>query len=80
MDSSPPGAGRVWRTDQSRNPLMNTVATQVTVFTDHTVVMRGPVRPGPSLADWAGRLRGTAASREYADWVHPPASGAGDRS
>ncbi|MFG2877333.1 FAD/NAD(P)-binding protein [Streptomyces sp. NPDC048337] len=53
VDPYPPGAGRVWRTDQSRLLLMNTVASQVTVFTDGTVEMDGPVDPGPSLYEWA---------------------------
>ncbi|WP_078603384.1 FAD/NAD(P)-binding protein [Streptomyces sp. NRRL S-455] len=42
-----PGAGRVWRTDRARQPLMNPVASQVTTFTDSGVTMRGPVEPGP---------------------------------
>ncbi|WP_234318046.1 FAD/NAD(P)-binding protein [Streptomyces sp. NRRL S-244] len=48
-----PGSGQVWRSDQSRHLLMNTVASQVTLFTDDSVTMDGPVRPGPSLAEWA---------------------------
>ncbi|MFF1549153.1 FAD/NAD(P)-binding protein [Streptomyces sp. NPDC058291] len=53
VDPCRPGAGRVWRTDQSRLLLMNTVASQVTVFTDGTVAMKGPVEPGPDLYEWA---------------------------
>lgn len=52
-DPFPPGAGRVWRTAQSRILLMNTVASQVTVYTDDSVEMDGPVEPGPSLYTWA---------------------------
>ncbi|MFD7081298.1 FAD/NAD(P)-binding protein [Streptomyces sp. NPDC059918] len=48
-----PGSGRVWRSDQSRHLLMNTVASQVTLFTDGSVTMDGPVRPGPDLGAWA---------------------------
>ena len=33
VDPYPPGAGRVWRTEQSRHLLMNTVAAQVSMFT-----------------------------------------------
>jgi hypothetical protein len=51
-----PGAGEVWRTRQSRLLLMNTVASQVTVYTDHSVVMDGPVETGPSLYEWAADL------------------------
>ncbi|MDJ1130544.1 FAD/NAD(P)-binding protein [Streptomyces iconiensis] len=47
------GAGRVWRTDQSRLLLMNTVASQITVFTDASVEIAGPIEPGPSLYEWA---------------------------
>jgi uncharacterized NAD(P)/FAD-binding protein YdhS len=62
VDPYPPGAGKVWRTDQSRHLLMNTVAGQISVFTDASVDLRGPLEPGPSLHEWAeallaGRLR-----------------------
>ncbi|WP_446038436.1 FAD/NAD(P)-binding protein [Streptomyces sp. SID1121] len=53
VDPEPPGPGRVWRTDQPAELLMNTVASQVTVFTDPTVACEGPIRPGPSLYEWA---------------------------
>ncbi|MFJ9519353.1 FAD/NAD(P)-binding protein [Kitasatospora sp. NPDC101801] len=61
IDPSPPGAGGVWRTDQSRHLLMNTVASQVTVFTDDSVRIDGPVEPGPSLYEWARSPSGAAA-------------------
>lgn len=51
-----PGPGRVWRTEQPRQLLMNTVASQVTVYTDHSVLMDGPVEEGPSLYEWAAGL------------------------
>ncbi|WP_105971486.1 FAD/NAD(P)-binding protein [Streptomyces geranii] len=53
VDPAPPGAGQVWRTSQSPRLLMNTVACQVTLFTDDSVDCSGPVRPGPSLYEWA---------------------------
>lgn len=53
VDPAPPGPGRVWRTAQSRELLMNTVASQVTLFTDDSVDCAGPIRPGPSLHAWA---------------------------
>ncbi|MGI5119477.1 FAD/NAD(P)-binding protein [Marinactinospora thermotolerans] len=56
IDSFPPGAGAVWRTDQSRLLLMNTVASQITVYTDDSVQIDGPIEPGPSLYDWAQGL------------------------
>ncbi|MGW0471194.1 FAD/NAD(P)-binding protein [Streptomyces coeruleorubidus] len=62
IDPDPPGPGRVWRTDQSPELLMNTVACQVTLFTDDSVDCSGPIRPGPSLYEWA---RGTLGPDEY---------------
>ncbi len=62
IDPDPPGPGRVWRTAQSSELLMNTVACQVTLFTDDSVDCSGPIRPGPSLYEWA---RGTLEPDEY---------------
>ncbi|MER0241767.1 FAD/NAD(P)-binding protein [Streptomyces sp. HSW2009] len=56
VDPHPPGPGSVWRVDQSRHLLMNTVASQISLFTDDTVELRGPLEPGPSLYEWAQRL------------------------
>lgn len=56
VDPFPPGPGRVWRTDQSERLLMNTVASQVTLFTDESVALAGPVVSGPSLDEWAAML------------------------
>ncbi|WP_172387724.1 FAD/NAD(P)-binding domain-containing protein [Streptomyces sp. MNP-20] len=56
IDPFPPGAGAVWRTDQPAHLLMNTVASQVTVFTDASVRMKGPLVHGPSLYQWARSL------------------------
>ncbi|MEU6347943.1 FAD/NAD(P)-binding protein [Streptomyces sp. NPDC047072] len=53
VDPSPPGPGRVWRTTQSPELLMNTVASQVTLYTDDSVDCSGPIRRGPSLYEWA---------------------------
>ena len=53
IDPLSPGSGRVWRTNQSPELLMNTVSSQVTLFTDDSVVCSGLVRPGPSLYTWA---------------------------
>ncbi|UUN26676.1 FAD/NAD(P)-binding protein [Streptomyces sp. FIT100] len=53
VDPAPAGPGQVWRTDQPAELLMNTVASQVTLFTDASVSCEGPVRPGPSLYEWA---------------------------
>lgn len=55
VDPSPPGAGRVWRTEQSSELLMNTVTSQVTLWTDDSIVCSGPIRHGPSLYEWAAQ-------------------------
>ncbi|MCC3771786.1 FAD/NAD(P)-binding domain-containing protein, partial [Streptomyces sp. UNOC14_S4] len=57
VDPYPPGGGRVWRRDQSPLLWMNSMAEDVTMYTDETVRLAGPVRPGPSLAEWAGLVR-----------------------
>ncbi|MFF3497832.1 FAD/NAD(P)-binding protein [Streptomyces sp. NPDC003247] len=75
VDPAPPGPGRVWRTAQSRELLMNTVASQVTLFTDDSVDCAGPVRPGPSLHEWAAGTLGPddyptrADYGRYLEWV-----------
>ncbi|WEP01132.1 FAD/NAD(P)-binding protein (plasmid) [Streptomyces sp. FXJ1.172] len=56
VDPDPPGSGRVWRPTQSRHLLMNTVASQVTVYTDASVRIDGPLEEGPSLYAWAKAL------------------------
>lgn len=52
LDPFPPGAGRVWRADQSQHLLMNTVLEEQTVFPDVTcdVAHSGT---GPTMAEWA---------------------------
>ncbi|WP_105971677.1 FAD/NAD(P)-binding protein [Streptomyces geranii] len=56
VDPYPPGPGAVWRTDQPPELLMNTVASQVTLFTDDSVPCAGPTVAGPSLYEWARAL------------------------
>ncbi|MGW7002563.1 FAD/NAD(P)-binding protein [Streptomyces sp. NPDC054933] len=56
VDPSAPGAGTVWRPEQSRHLLMNTVASQITVFTDDSSRIDGPIEPGPTLYEWAKSL------------------------
>ncbi|MFJ6293092.1 FAD/NAD(P)-binding protein [Streptomyces griseoviridis] len=75
VDPAPPGAGRVWRPRQSPELLMNTVACQVTLFTDDSVDCSGPVLPGPSLYEWAAGELGPdeyptrALYGRYLEWV-----------
>ncbi len=57
VDPFPPGAGRVWRYEQSPLLRMNSMPEDVTVFTDDTVRIDGPIRPGPSLIEWARLVR-----------------------
>ncbi|WP_405677588.1 FAD/NAD(P)-binding protein [Streptomyces sp. NBC_01511] len=68
VDPHRPGAGAVWRTDQSHHLLMNTVASQVTLFTDDSVRIEGELAPGPSLFDWAVRTT-SAPGETYDDQV-----------
>ncbi|MGW2744795.1 FAD/NAD(P)-binding protein [Streptomyces sp. NPDC001450] len=75
IDPAPPGPGRVWRTAQSAELLMNTVASQVTLFTDASVDCSGPISPGPSLHEWADGELGPddyptrAHYGRYLEWV-----------
>nr|WP_231905659.1 FAD/NAD(P)-binding protein [Streptomyces davaonensis] len=75
VDPAPPGPGRVWRTTQPSELLMNTVACQVTLFTDDSVDCSGPLRPGPSLYEWADGALGPdeyptrAHYGRYLEWV-----------
>ncbi|MGW5120889.1 FAD/NAD(P)-binding protein [Streptomyces noursei] len=57
VDPHPPGGGRIWRRAQSPLLWMNSTAEDVTMFTDDSVELAGPVRPGPSLAEWARAVR-----------------------
>ncbi|SCL29950.1 FAD-NAD(P)-binding [Micromonospora pallida] len=67
IDDTELGAGRIWRTDQTRQMCMNTLAGAVTLFTDDTVTMAGPVAPGPTLFEWC---------RLALDTAHPSPSSA----
>ncbi|SJM65631.1 FAD/NAD(P)-binding domain-containing protein [Gulosibacter sp. 10] len=63
IDPHPPGAGRIWRDAQSSLLKLNSMACDITMFTDESCTIDGPVRPGPTLAEWAeqvraGRIRG----------------------
>jgi hypothetical protein len=67
VDPYPPGAGAVWRTDQSHHLLMNTVASQITVYTDQSSRIDGPVEPGPSLYEWAQSLLTAGGAGDHDD-------------
>ncbi|MFG2463035.1 FAD/NAD(P)-binding protein [Streptomyces sp. NPDC048523] len=66
VDPWPAGAGAVWRTDQPHELLMNTVASQITVFTDESVSIEGPIEKGPSLYEWVQELRAEGIRDEEA--------------
>lgn len=56
-----PASGRIWRPDQSPLLKLNSMAQDVTLFTDGSVDCLGPAADGPSLSEWrdavlAGRL------------------------
>ncbi|MFF7355556.1 FAD/NAD(P)-binding protein [Streptomyces filipinensis] len=77
VDPHPPGGGRIWRQAQSPLLWMNSHAEDVTMFTDETVTMDGPVRTGPTLHEWAALDGGTFADRQlqgrYLRWVYEQA-------
>ncbi|MFC5212669.1 FAD/NAD(P)-binding protein [Streptomyces coerulescens] len=58
VDPHPPGPGRVWRREQSALLRMNSMAEDVTMFTDESSTIEGPIRSGPSLAEWAAPFSG----------------------
>ncbi|MBC2866599.1 FAD/NAD(P)-binding protein [Streptomyces mexicanus] len=77
VDPYPPGAGRIWRAAQSPLLWMNSHAEDVTMFTDDTVDLAGPVREGPTLHQWAHLPGRTFADRRlqgsYLRWVYEEA-------
>jgi FAD-NAD(P)-binding len=52
IDPYPAGLGRVWRPDLPHLLWMNSMAEDVTIFTDTSVHIAGPIRPGPTLLEW----------------------------
>ncbi len=52
VDPFPVGGGRIWRRHQSSLLWMNSVAKDVTIFTDESVVCSGPIVAGPALDEW----------------------------
>ncbi|MBO0461290.1 FAD/NAD(P)-binding protein [Enterococcus sp. DIV1298c] len=48
--------GKVWRVDQPKEVLMNSLASQVTMFTDETLSSGGVVANGINLYQWAKEL------------------------
>ncbi|MFJ3698418.1 FAD/NAD(P)-binding protein [Streptomyces sp. NPDC090052] len=78
IDPYPPGGGRIWRQDQSPLLWMNSMAADVTMFTDESAQpLEGPVRPGPDFAEWSGADPRTFPTRQaqsgYLRWVYEEA-------
>ncbi|HEY0816517.1 MAG TPA: FAD/NAD(P)-binding protein [Pseudonocardia sp.] len=53
VDPFPAGAGRIWRHEQSPLLAMNSMAADVTMYTDDSVLCDGPIVAGPSFWEWA---------------------------
>ncbi|MTD57688.1 FAD/NAD(P)-binding protein [Amycolatopsis pithecellobii] len=70
VDPFPPGPGRIWRYEQSPLLRMNSMSEDVTMFTDESVEIEGPVRPGPSLAEWVEQVRRGEIEHEPAGDLH----------
>ena len=60
IDEAESGAGRIWRTDQTRELCMNTLADAVTLFTEPSSTVQGPVIEGPTLYEWSLLVLGSA--------------------
>ena len=67
IDPFPAGLGRVWRPDQSPLVWMNSMAEDVTIFTDSSVRCDGPIVPGPTLLDWSHDVLGDPVERARLD-------------
>ncbi|MET4060182.1 hypothetical protein ABIB35_001727 [Arthrobacter sp. UYP6] len=71
-----PGSGRIWRRNQNPQLLLNSMAADITMFTDESVECSGPARPGPGLLQWCrGVMAGTITDvdlpdADLADQVH----------
>ena len=78
IDDAPAGAGRIWRTDQTRELCMNTLAAAVTLFTEPSSTVTGPVIEGPDLYEWCLLTLETAGVGAAAGFVAGAVAGAGD--
>lgn len=58
--------GRVWQVEQPHELIMNSNVNFVSLFTDSSVQMNGPVTPGPSLYEWSK----TAEAKEFIEDLH----------
>lgn len=68
VDPHEPGGGRIWRRAQSPLLKLNSMREDVTMFTDDSCVIDGPVVPGPTLAEWVTAVRrGEIAKPDWSD-------------
>ncbi|WP_242144142.1 MULTISPECIES: FAD/NAD(P)-binding domain-containing protein [unclassified Bacillus cereus group] len=74
IDPYPPGAGKVWRTNQSPHLLMNTVASQISLYTDSSVECAGPKISGPSLYEWAKFITLMGIDSDYSEQIKEEAN------
>lgn len=58
IDDARHGSGRVWDAGQTRNLCMNTLAQDLTLFTEPGATIGSPVLEGPTLYEWVKLLRG----------------------
>ncbi len=52
IDPFPPGAGRIWRTEQSPHLWMNSRTEDITIFPDESCRLLRPGITGPTLHEW----------------------------
>lgn len=74
VDPFPAGAGRIWRNEQSSLLKLNSMARDVSMFTDESVSCQGPAVPGPSLWEWVCQVRAGDHPR-YAELLLNPGNG-----
>jgi uncharacterized NAD(P)/FAD-binding protein YdhS len=68
VDPFPPGAGRIWRTEQSPHLWMNSRTEDITIFPDETCRLDNPGITGPTLHEWIhGPGRGRLAEAGLGD-------------
>ena len=70
VDPYPPGAGRIWRHAQSPLLAMNSMAADVTMYTDESVVCDGPDRARPVVLGVGAGARTAIPTRSAPSW--PP--------
>src|ERR1700760_33831 len=52
VDPHPFGSGQIWRADQSPLLWANSMAQDMTMFTDSSCTIRGPIVTGPHMGEW----------------------------